>query len=67
MTVFNMETLEQRAIQDYRWIMTLLNDGVLVLTDKGIKMDDQVQTRSKLQTLVDNILEQLPARAILIA
>jgi methyltransferase-like protein len=48
-------------------LMTLLDDGVLVMTDKGDKMEDQVQTRSNLQTLVDNILEQLPARAILIA
>ena len=47
--------------------MTLLDDGVLVMADKGIKKEDQVQTRSYLQTLVDNILEQLPARAILIA
>jgi len=48
-------------------LMTLLDDGVLVMTDKGEKMEDQVQARSNLQTLVDNILEQLPARAILIA
>lgn len=47
-------------------LMTLLDDGVLVMTDKGDKMEDQVQTRSNLQTLVDNILEQLPARAVLI-
>ena len=47
-------------------LMTLLDDGVLVMTNKRIKMEDQVQTRSNLQTLVDHILEQLPARAILI-
>ena len=46
--------------------MTLLDDGVLVMMDKGEKMEDQVQTRNNLQTLVDNIFEQLPARAILI-
>jgi len=47
-------------------LMTLLDDGVLVMADKGEKIEDQVQARNNLQTLVDNILEQLPARAILI-
>ena len=48
-------------------LMTLLDDGVLAMTDKSANMEDPVQARSKLQALVDNVLEQLPAKAILIA
>jgi len=35
MTVFNMEMLEQRVDQDYRWIMTLMNDGTSSIINSG--------------------------------